>query len=99
MSFYLKHRNFKVMASIFKISTGDRHSIRWEDFVHTMSALGFRYSTNKGSQRTFKPRRSELKPNFRCHEERQLDAYRQDVIAPKLTAHFGWTASSFKLKQ
>ncbi|EIW53623.1 uncharacterized protein TRAVEDRAFT_52741 [Trametes versicolor FP-101664 SS1] len=101
MPFYLKDKYYRVMASIFKISRGDRHSIHWNDFVHTMKALGYAYSNDKGSKRTFKPRRVELKHDFKSREpkEGQLEPYRQDDMAPKLTAKLGWTASSFKLKE
>lgn len=38
---------------------------RW---VKSMGVLGFSYCKDKGSRRTFKPRGSELKHNFRWHQ-------------------------------
>ncbi|KAL1944409.1 hypothetical protein VTO73DRAFT_2839 [Trametes versicolor] len=95
MRFYLKKENYRVLASIFKISRGDRHIIRWEAFVHSMDALGFKYCKDKGTKRTFKPRRLELQHNFKWHQG-NLRPDLQDHMAVKLNEKFGWTGESFK---
>ncbi|KAL1937601.1 hypothetical protein VTO73DRAFT_12987 [Trametes versicolor] len=80
MPFYLKSDSYRVLASIFKIKAGDRHTIRWKDFVHSMDALGFKYYNDVGSKRTFKPRRVEFLHSFKWHEpqKRKLESYHQD---------------------
>ncbi|OJT02665.1 hypothetical protein TRAPUB_6787 [Trametes pubescens] len=80
MPFYLQSKNYKVLASIFKIKAGDRHAIRWKEFVHTMDVLGFDCFNDVGRKRWFKPRGLEIKHKLRWNlpKKRKLEIYHQD---------------------
>jgi len=87
------------MTTFFPLS-GPGHTrgkVRWQDFVHAMSKLGFSIECRAGSACYFEPTWNPEEP-VSIHRPHPSDEIRLDMIrwyASRLRRKYGWTSETF----